>query len=404
MAASYLRRTSSALPIGLALWLAVGIGLSAALAASTGTFRDNFDSVSYSGSNGSLGWSGAWIEEGESDGAAAGRARVVIDAKCAAGGCGYLTAGSTATVSLRRAADLSGATSATLTFSHRRTKIGTKAGLVRVSVSSNGGASWATMATYTLDVTDETSINKSLNILTFATAQTQIRFQVESTAGQSGRYHFDGVQISATFPDSTTTTTTTTTNPPATTTTTTSPPSTTSTSLPPSSTTTTTAPPTSTTGPPITLTPTTVVVVTTTLPPTSTVPPSPTTTVAGNPTTTVAGGAPTTTLVAAPPVELGGGQGFPVFPVAALPRGTAAPLLAPATDSIDPEVSSLVRMESGSAVAMAAGSGLQSVGEAAAGDTAPGLLTLAWPTALGLTGLSLASSVRRRRTAWLKAR
>ena len=388
------RRRTAALASFLALWLTIGIGLSAESVAGSGTYRDDFDAISFSGSNGSLGWASNWVEGGEADGASAGRAQVTVDSRCLAGGCGYLSAGGATTAALRRGADLAGATSATLTFSHRRTKVGNNAGLIRVSVSSNGGSSWATMATYPLDVTDAAQANKTFNILTFASAQTQIRFQVESTPGQSGRYYFDAVQISATFPDPTTTTTTTTAPP----TTTTNPPTTTTTSAP-GSTTTTSTPPGGTTQPPITATPTTSIVVTTSSPPTSTLPPGPTTTVGGPTTTAVPGGSTTTTLIAAPPVDSGGSGGFPVFPVAALPRGTAAPFLVPAIETVDPDVTGLVRVGTGSELISAA----QTASRVSDGEGlplgAPSTLSLAWPTLVAITLVGLASRLRKRQKA-----
>ncbi len=285
------RRASRLFCVSLGAWLALAvIGSGGAWASSTETYRDNFDSISYSGSNGSSQWSGNWLESGESDGPSSGRVRVVTRSECVAGSCGRLSAGSNTTAGIHRRADLSEAMSATLTYSYARTKAGGAAGLVRVSVSSDGGGSWSTLATYTLDATDASPRLQSFGITPYLTTQTQVRFRVESTPGQSGTFYFDNVQIVAIIPDPTTTTSTTTTS------TTTTPPPTTTTTAPPSSTT--TEPPSSTT---------TTLASTTTGPPssTTTAPPSSTSSTLPQTSTSVADTGTTTTLVAA----LGSGAG-----------------------------------------------------------------------------------------------
>lgn len=312
----------------LGAWMALAaIGAGGVWASSTLTYRDNFDSVSYSGNDGTTPWSGSWLESGESDGPATGRVRVVTRSECVAGSCGRLSAGSNTTAGIHRRADLSGASAATLTFSYRRTKSGGAAGIARVSVSSDGGGSWSTLATYTLDVTDDNQSVQSFGITPYLTTQTQVRFRVESTPGQSGTFYFDNVQISASFPDPTTTTSTSTTS----TTTTSSPPSTTST--------TTSSPPSSTaTGPPSSTT-TTLASTTTTAPPsstTTTLPPVPTTTIVDDISTT-------TTLLTAPPRAATGRFTTP-FPIqASEPVGDGAVAIEFAgMNSTDPDVSGLV--------------------------------------------------------------
>lgn len=331
-------RTRSLLWGLLGFWLVVAtMGSGGAWALSTETYRDNFDSVSYSGSNGTAPWSGNWLESGESDGPTSGRVRVVTRSECVAGSCGRLSAGSNTTAGIHRRADLSGASSATLTFRYQRTKSGGAAGLVRVSVSSDGGSSWSTLATYSLDVSDGSPLVQSFGITPYVTTQTQVRFRVESTPGQSGTFHFDNVQIAASFPDPTTTTTSTSTSstttsttsrPPSSTTTTTT--STSTTTIAPSSTTT-IAESTTTTGPPLSTTTATSSSTTTTLP-------------AEAPTTSVAEAAPTTTVLTAPlpPREAGGTFAAP-FPIRANDPAGSTVLAEPrALNSTEPNISDLV--------------------------------------------------------------
>ena len=321
-------RSGRLLWVSLGAWLALGvIGSSGAWASSTETYRDNFDSVSYSGSNGSSPWSGNWLESGESDGPSSGRVRVVTRSECVAGSCGRLSAGSNTTAGIHRRADLSEAMSATLTYSYARTKAGGAAGLVRVSVSSDGGGSWSTLATYTLDATDASPRLQSFGITPYLTTQTQVRFRVESTPGQSGTFYFDNVQIVAIIPDPTTTTTSTTTTSTSTTSTTSAPPSSTTTE-PPSSTTTTTTLASTTTGPPLS---------------TTTEPPSSTTTTLPQTSTSVADTETTTTLVAAAPAAAGGRFAAP-FPIQAneLVGAVGAGPESSVLNSTEPDVSGLV--------------------------------------------------------------
>lgn len=311
--------------------LALSTPANVAQAAGSETFLDRFDAISYSGNSGSQAWSGSWVETGEADGPAAGKVKVVNEAMCSAGGCGYLTGTGNTVAGIQRVADLSGATTASLTFSYRRTPIGNNPAVARLSISNSGGTSWTTLAVYVLDAEDPAPVGQVFNVSSFVSNNTTVRFRIESTPGDGGRLHFDDVQISADFPDPTTTTTTTS---PTTT-------STTTTTL--TTTTTSTTTPTSTTSVPTSSTSTT----TTLEPPgqTTTLPPPSSTTSLPPPTTI---GVTTTGPVALPPPEV------PVspFPID-LPQAQEPPILSPqllATESSavpDGEISSLVVVDIG---------------------------------------------------------
>jgi len=383
-------------------WLTLAVGLTGAAAAS-GSYRDDFNAISYSGDDGSLSWSGSWLEVGESDGAGGGRVRVVSDAECAAGSCGRLVGTGNVTRGLRRQADLTGATDANFTFSYRRTKVGSKPATVRISVSSNGGVSWSTLATIALDSTDATDQSRNYAITGFATSQTQVRFQLESAPGEAGDFHLDAVEIAAGFPDPTTTsstsaTTTTTTTIPTTTTSTTVPPTTTTspppsttttvappptTSTPPGGTTTTTSPstttvPPSTTVPPTTTPPTTGPPGTTSIPPTTTAPP-PTTSPPESTSTTLA---PPSTVVAAPSGSNAGESSSP-FPVSVgtwrLARNAAALLMSGAIPaaSTNNDMSDLVRVGAAADLSIATAAGVPATGRP---GHAVALANWIWPT------------------------
>lgn len=310
-----------------------------AAASATTTYRDNFAAISYAGSDGSADWSGNWIEFGEADGPGAGRIQVVAAAECPSGHCAYMSGQGNTSAGIFRLADLGGAVSATLQFDYRRVKVGNDPSIARVSVSSDGGGSWSTVAAYALDTSDVSTNSASIGLSTWISSNTAIRFRVESTPGQGGRVYFDNVQISADFPDPTTTTSTT----PPTSTTTTSTTTTSSTTTPPP---TTTVPPpttTTTTSPPAPPTTTTVV------PPSSTLgPPDPT-----KPTTSAPG--PTSTAVTSTtdaPVALPPSGSQPVrppFPIDASSSqlGSAPAITIPASFraiATDSDISALVAL------------------------------------------------------------
>ncbi|HIE21610.1 MAG TPA: hypothetical protein EYP73_03290, partial [Acidimicrobiia bacterium] len=90
--------------------------------AATETYRDEFNSGDFTGSDGTLGWPAPWIEVGESDGPDSGLVEVVSVSGCAASPCvrirgGVVSGGQ----GLRRYADLSSASSATLSMRTVRT-------------------------------------------------------------------------------------------------------------------------------------------------------------------------------------------------------------------------------------------------------------------------------------------
>lgn len=218
------------------------------------TFADEFDAVSYSGSDGSAPWSGPWVEVGESDGPGSGVVRVVESDRCRSGTGSCLRIGSSSGYQgkhgVSRSVDLDGASSATLSFEFRRKRDGQPSGKARVQISSDGGESWATLWTIKLSGTDRTK-TRSRDITSHAMGGTVIRFVGLGTDDEA-YLDIDHVAIVASFPQETTTTTTqpppapptttTTSSPsgPATTTTTSEPPAATTTTLPQSPATTTT--------------------------------------------------------------------------------------------------------------------------------------------------------------------
>ncbi len=150
-------------------------------------FLDLFNAVAYNGNDGTLTWSGDWQESGESDGPNAGKIRVV-------GNRLRVWGNSDGGESLHREADLSDATTATLTFNYQRDVVEPE-GSVTVQVSGNGGASWTSLKTYNLTATDPTPVPESFDITSYIASNTQIRFL--SNGGDDDQFiYFGDVQIS----------------------------------------------------------------------------------------------------------------------------------------------------------------------------------------------------------------
>jgi hypothetical protein len=259
------------------------------------SFRDNFNSISYSGNNGTINWSGSWQESGEGDGPASGSVQVTASDRCSGGSGNCLRIGSDGgnlnNHGAYRTANLDNAVSATLSFSYRRQTQGQVAGSITVQVSGNGGSSWSTLTTIALAGPQKAS-TATFNVSGYMGPSTVVRFRGSGT-GINGYLHVDAVEVTADMaPPNTTTTVATTTIPGTPTTTTTSG---TPTSTVPGSPTTTTIPGTPTTTAPGTPTTTTMQGT-----PTTTLPDMSSTTVSGTPTTTAVPGAPTTNVAGSP--------------------------------------------------------------------------------------------------------
>ncbi|MGY8873202.1 MAG: DUF6701 domain-containing protein, partial [Pseudomonadales bacterium] len=159
---------------------------------------DGFSSISYNQNSGSTNWTGSWAEVGESDGVSAGIARVRSDL-CSSGNClrlGVPSGSSALTFSNRgvyREADLSGATSATLSFVYRR---GANQGnqTVVLSVSNNGGSSWTNLQSYYIDRSNTSAVSASFDISAYASSNTQIRFLASGNRAVIGMY-IDDINI-----------------------------------------------------------------------------------------------------------------------------------------------------------------------------------------------------------------
>jgi hypothetical protein len=168
----------------------------------TETVRDEFDVVGYSGTNGTQPWASDWIEVNDDGSPASGQYSLVadpIDGLPTGLGLriGDLTGPTTNFI--QRAVDLSGATSATLTFDFRRDGgIGYGADPAKpmtLDISTDGGGLWQNLMNFDNGLDIVPTIGQTIDISSYITSNTLIRIGQES-AFVSGFIHFDNIEIS----------------------------------------------------------------------------------------------------------------------------------------------------------------------------------------------------------------
>ncbi len=158
-----------------------------------GTFRDEFNARSFSGSDGTLAWAGDWLEVGESNGATTGDIQVrnnVSNYQLRTrdnnnGGEG-----------VEREADLSLAGSATLSYDYRRSALDSSSDYTSVEVSANGvGGPWTELTRHQGPTNDGSYVPTSHDISAFLSPNTRIRFKTSPSMGNKDIVWFDDIQI-----------------------------------------------------------------------------------------------------------------------------------------------------------------------------------------------------------------
>ncbi len=162
--------------------------------ASAETVRDNFEDREWDNNDGTVNWSGDWIEvDGDEpppsprDGNVRirGGGELELDDRPDTGG----------EPSVARQANLAGATVATLRFDYEtRNNLETSDSVV-VEISPDGGTSWTTLEDFT-GIVDEDSGSRAYNIAAYATATTQVRIRVNNGYGGGGeRFRLEYIEI-----------------------------------------------------------------------------------------------------------------------------------------------------------------------------------------------------------------
>lgn len=153
-------------------------------------FRDEFNGMSYDGSNGPLFWSGPWQEVGENDGPTTGH--VAVTTFLAGSQQGARVQG--ADHGLTRQLDLTVATSAQLSFAYRR-KAFTASDVIRVEVSPDGGQQWVTLGEIAGPAYDETLMVAHYDLSPYRSPTTQIRFISVAAMSATAQFYLDLVDV-----------------------------------------------------------------------------------------------------------------------------------------------------------------------------------------------------------------
>ena len=159
------------------------------------TFSDQFNTRAYSGNDGTQNWSGDWQEFGDDNRAGEGDVRVRENSPGYAlqiGVFGRRQRG------VRRALDLSSyvnATTATLSFDYRRSELRRASDYVAVEVTTDG-TQWTELGRISGSGSDRSFQPFSVDILSYLSATTQIRFISSSHYDEDYRVYIDNVTIS----------------------------------------------------------------------------------------------------------------------------------------------------------------------------------------------------------------
>jgi hypothetical protein len=243
--------------LGVALALSLMAVTNSALASEEyGTYRDEFNAVKYSGSDGTLWWDQPWVEIGESDGPSAGAVHITPDEYCEDWQCLHIhgEGGEVSGVGAKRFADASVFSDAEICYglkSYVYEQFEGVGGDILVQVTGDGGNNWTTIDSFSIDNLWDNPVHRQKGINNWLTEAFGVRFLFTGLLG--GEVFVDNVEIKGAIDTGSTATTqptTTTTKPKTTTTrpTTTTAPTTTITTQP-AETTTTTSPTTTTTEP-----------------------------------------------------------------------------------------------------------------------------------------------------------
>ncbi len=154
------------------------------------TIEDDFNTVTYSGSTGSINWSSDWQELVETDGADAGNVSIYSHPRW--GSQPALSIWKT-TDGVWREVNLSGATTATLSFDYMLEAGGGE--FVTVEVSTDGGSSWNLVATFSGP--DSYGVLQTVNydISSYIDNDTRIKFESSASFGTSSEFILDNVVI-----------------------------------------------------------------------------------------------------------------------------------------------------------------------------------------------------------------
>jgi hypothetical protein len=189
----------------LVFFLAFPVLVAGAETVSKETVADRFDSVSYTGNNGSRDWAGPWVETGD-DGKPESGQISVTGSNCS-GKCLKMTGGILAELAISRPADLSDFLDGQLSFYvHIEPALPlVSTGILYVEVWGKQSG-WKTVSQFTF-LTDAGMHQKSIDISAYLGSEFQLRFRLTGLVGND-TVSIDEVKIAGGVAATSTTTTT----------------------------------------------------------------------------------------------------------------------------------------------------------------------------------------------------
>ena len=155
---------------------------------------DEFNQVSYAGSNGGAAWSTDWQEIGEADGAAEGNVAVTPFWGGALQGL-RLQGGNFGAM---RRLELAAAQSAQLSVAYRRKDLANAEQFVKIAVSSDEGASWQEVGRLNGPATDSEIQYAYLDLSAFVGATVTLQLVTSGAMDESSKVYLDFIDVSFT--------------------------------------------------------------------------------------------------------------------------------------------------------------------------------------------------------------
>jgi len=159
-----------------------------------GTYRDEFNSESFSGSDGTLDWASSWVEVGEDDGPKSGDIALV---KSSPGFQLQTRDNDNGGEGVQRTVDLSGASRAFLNYDHQRVNLDKRSDYATVEISTKGDdGPWVELNRHAGPDDDKDLESNSIDISAHMSSATTIRFITSSSLGKSDIVYFDNIEVS----------------------------------------------------------------------------------------------------------------------------------------------------------------------------------------------------------------
>ncbi len=169
-------------------------GGTANLNASFSTISEDFSSNNYSGG---IGWAGNWVEVGEATNSTTGNVSIGTIGDVVSGGGNYLHINLVAGTGIERAVDLSGATTANISFYYEESNSSFGG---QIGVQAWDGTTWTTLQTINIDTTNYSGSNGvSTGAIDIPNPSSVTKIRLYTVSAASGDTIFiDNIQISGT--------------------------------------------------------------------------------------------------------------------------------------------------------------------------------------------------------------